>query len=240
MRSKMKSATRFRVSPSKVNMEILSSPANLPFTAALAIVLLLGALEIIGLMIGGASAISIDGAEVDAPPVDVGGDGDFDAEGILSQLLGWLHVGQIPVTILAIVWLFNFGVAGLLLQNAIQSVSGAMLPMLLASVIAFFISLPATRIAGGVLKKVLPRDETEAVSSESFLGCEARITTGMARRGRPAEARVRDRFGRTHYVMVEPENDDETFASGSPVLILKRSGDIFRVMDNQGATIEDD
>lgn len=218
-------------------METLSAPANLPFTVALAIVLLLGALEIIGLLIGGASAIGVDGPDLDAP--DFEADGDFDGDGIFSQILGWLHVGQIPVTILAISWLFNFGVAGLLLQNIIQSLSGAMMPTLIAVFIALFISLPATRISGGVLKKVLPRDETEAVSSESFLGCEARITTGTARRGKPAEARLRDRFGRTHYVMVEPENDEEIFPSGSPVLILKRSGDVFRVMDNQGATIED-
>jgi len=218
-------------------MQFLSAPANLPFTVALAIVLLLGALEIIGLLIGGANAIGVDGPDLDSPALVA--DGDFDASEIFSQILNWLHVGQIPVTILAIVWLFNFGVVGLLLQNSIRSLSGSMLPMLLASAIAFFISLPATRITGGVLKKILPRDETEAVSSESFLGCEARITTGTARRGKPAEARLRDRFGRTHYVMVEPENDEEIFASGSPVLILKRSGDIFRVMDNQGAAIEE-
>lgn len=216
-------------------MEILTAPANLPFTVALAIVLLLGVLEIIGLMIGGASAIGIDGPDLDAPAIDA--DGDLDAGEIFSQILGWLHVGQIPVTILAIAWLFNFGVAGLLLQSIIQSLSGRMMPTLIATIIAFFISLPATRISGGVLKKILPRDETEAVSSESFLGCEARITTGTAKRGRPAEARLRDRFGRTHYVMVEPENDEEVFVSGSPVLILKRNGDVFRVME--GSAIED-
>ena len=216
-------------------MEILTVPANLPFTVALAIVLLLGVLEIIGLMIGGASAIGIDGPDLDAPAIDA--DGDLDAGEIFSQILGWLHVGQIPVTILAIAWLFNFGVAGLLLQSIIQSLSGRMMPTLIAAFIAFFISLPATRISGGVLKKILPRDETEAVSSESFIGCEARITTGTAKRGKPAEARLRDRFGRTHYVMVEPENDEEVFVSGSPVLILKRNGDVFRVME--GSAIED-
>jgi len=213
-------------------METLFAPANLPFTIALAIVLLLGALEIIGVLIGGASAIGID-----APDVD--GDVDFDGDGIFSQFLGWLHAGQIPATILAIVALFNFGVAGLLLQSGVKTLSGVMMPTGIAVCIALVIALPATRISGGLLKKILPRDETEAVSSESFLGCEARITTGTARRGKPAEARLRDRFGRTHYVMVEPENDEETFASGSPVLILKRSGDIFLVMDNQGNAIED-
>ena len=213
-------------------METLAAPANLPFTVALAIVLFLGVLEIIGLLIGGANALGVGGPDFDA-------DNDFDAEGIFSQILGWLHVGQIPVTILAIAWLFNFGVAGLLLQNLIQSLSGTMMPTMIAVFIALFISLPATRISGGVLKKILPRDETEAVSSESFLGCEARITTGTARRGKPAEARLRDRFGRTHYVMVEPENDEETFASGSPVLILKRREDIFRVIDNRGTAIEE-
>jgi hypothetical protein len=36
---------------------------------------------------------------------------------------------------------------------------------------------------------------------------------------------VRDKFGRSHYVLVEPDAEEAQFASGSPVLLLRREGD---------------
>jgi hypothetical protein len=213
-------------------METLTAAQNLPFTIALVIVMLLGVLEVVGLALGGISALGIDGPEMD-------GDFDLDGDGFFADILGWLHVGQLPATIIGIVFLLSFGVSGLVLQNLVRSTSGAMLPAALASLFAFLLAIPATRLGGGVLKRVLPRDETEAVSRDSFLGCEAQITIGVARRGRPAEARLRDKFGRSHYVMVEPDSDEGSFAAGSHVLILKKHGDIFRVMDINGATIEE-
>jgi hypothetical protein len=100
-------------------------------------------------------------------------------------------------------------------------------------------ALPATRVIGGVLKPILPRDETEAVSRDSFVGCEAQITAGTARPGKPAEARLLDRFGRSHYIMLEPDKEDDVFAPGSNVLVLKRRDAIYRGVKVTAAPLDD-
>ena len=162
---------------------------------------------------------------------------DLDA-GPLSEVLTWLHAGQLPTTILLLLFLLSFGIGGLMLQSLMQARLGTLLPAGVAVWPAGLIALLATRISGGLLKPVLPRDETEAVSQDSFVGCGGQITIGTARPGKPAEARVKDRFGRTHYVMVEPDGDDE-FPTGSHILLVKRHAALYRAIDNTGAQIDD-
>lgn len=216
-------------------MELLTSPANLPFSVALAVVSLLGVLEIVSLLFGGALGL-FGGAGFDT--TDIGGDADIDDMGVFGQLMQWLHVGQIPASVLLILLLLSFGTAGLLLQGALKALTGAMLPALVATVPAFIIALPATRIVGGVLRPLMPRDETEAVSRDSFLGCSAQITLGRARRGAPAEARLRDAHGHSHYVMVEPDRDEEVFNAGKYVVLVKRHDAVYRVIEDVHSELE--
>ena len=229
-------------------MNILRDAVNWPFTLALAIVVLLGVLEVLGALVGGASSLDSD-VVIDVSGADGGANGigsapdsnnldGLSSDGALGRVLDWLHVGQMPSTILLIVFLTAFGGSGLLLQTLIKSQSGAMLPTLLASGIAFVVAIPATRVFGGMLKPILPRDESEAVSRDTFVGCEAQIVVGTSRRGKPAEARLRDSFGRSHYIMVEPEDDNASFPAGHQVLILKRHGDTFIAADNAHGVLE--
>lgn len=222
-------------------MNILTASENWPFTLALAIVVLLGLLEVVGLLLGGAWSFFSNDVAVDvggaAPDADGILDG-VDSDSFVGQMLDWLHVGKMPATVLLIVFLTAFGAVGLLLQTALKSQNGAMLPTLLASGIAFLVAIPATRLGGGILKPMLPSDESEAVSRESFVGCEAQIVVGTSRKGKPAEARLRDKFGRSHYVMVEPEDENATFSAGHHVLILKRHGDTFLAVDNAHGVLE--
>ena len=213
-------------------MGILGAPANLPFTVALVVVAMLGALEVLSMMLGG--AVSVMGGDM-----DVDADADVDADGLLGDILSWLHVGQVPTMILLITFFLSFGIGGLGLQTLLRETTGAMLPFPISLLPAFMIALPATRMAGGVLKKALPRDESESVSRDSFLGCGGEITVGTARRGHPAEARVRDAFGHSHYVMVEPDNDEQSFPAGSRVVLLKRHEAIYRVIDDVHVPLED-
>jgi hypothetical protein len=216
-------------------MELLTAPANLPFSVALAVVSLLGVLEIVSLALGGAFDI-FGGAGFDTAEVDL--DTELDGDGVFGQLMQWLHVGQIPASVLLILFLLSFGIAGLVLQSVLKGLSGAMLPALIATIPAFLIALSATRVVGGVLKPLMPRDETDAVSRDSLLGASAQITTGKARRGAPAEARLRDSHGHSHYVMIEPDHDEEVFAAGTHVVLVKRHDAIYRVIEDVHVELE--
>lgn len=218
-------------------MDFYVAPGNVPFSIALAIVLLMGAFEVLSLLLGGSANMlgvdgpdGIDGLEGAAPDAEV-------AEvGVFGQLLAWFHVGAMPLTVLLMLFLLTFSVSGLGLQNLMQARFGTLLPAALAIWPAGIIAMFATRLGGGLLKPLLPRDETQSVSQESFVGCGAHINIGTARRGQPAEARLTDKFGQTHYVMVEPEHEEE-FKAGSPVLIIKRHDHVYRVIDNTAGDV---
>jgi Inner membrane protein YqiJ, OB-fold len=67
----------------------------------------------------------------------------------------------------------------------------------------------------------------------SLVGRVGTIVIGTASAGKPAEARIRDEFGATHYVMVEPEEPDQTFVSGASVLLVRHiSGRRFHAIQN--------
>lgn len=213
-------------------MELLLAPQNLPFAIALGVVAILAALQLVMLMVGGAIGL-VDG---DAD-LDLDSDGDV---GGIGSVLDFLGVGQIPLVLLLLLWSAAFGMGGLVIQSVARSVTGSLLGIWLASAIALVVSLPLLRLSATVLRPILPRDETESVPIESLLGREAQITVGIARRGRPAEAQVKDQFGTAHYVLVEPEQDGVEFPAGSRVLLLKRRDHIFRVISGVERALEEE
>ena len=73
----------------------------------------------------------------------------------------------------------------------------------------------------------MPRDETEAVAEASFIGRDAQIVLGTARAGSPAQAKLQDAFGKTHYIMFEPLGD-EAVAAGSIVTLQEKRDKTFR------------
>jgi hypothetical protein len=98
------------------------------------------------------------------------------------------------------------------------------------------VTIPAIRVFGGVLARVLPRDETQSVSQAGLVGRMATIVLGTASAGSPAQAKVRDTFGQMHYVMLEPDDDAERFVAGDVVLLVSHSGATYRaIRDNNPA-----
>jgi membrane protein implicated in regulation of membrane protease activity len=185
-------------------LEFIAAPANLPFSVALLVMLMIGVVEALGL---GASAVHLD-ADMD---VDGGGD-----------LLGWLGVGRVPLLMLLVVFLAIFGLAGL----AIQQFAGP-LALWIATPAAAAAALPLTGLGARGLARIMPQDETTAVSLDSLVGKRGTITIGAARRGSPAQARVKDDHGQVHYVMVEPYDDDHSLGEGETVRLAHRQGNIF-------------
>ena len=224
-------------------MELLTAPQNLPFALALGLVALLATLQIVALLLGGPIGIG-DGdfdADIDLDlDADLDGDLDLDGDGIgpIAGALDWLGVGQLPLSILGSLWAASFGLAGLTIQEIAKSATGARLPMLLPTLLALGLSFPLLKLSGMALRPILPRDETEAVSTQSLLGSEGEIVVGIARRGRPAQARVKDKWGTAHYVQVEPESDVDEFPAGSKVLLLKQHDHVFRVIAGSNAQLD--
>ena len=228
-------------------IEHVVAPQTAPFAVALGVMLLIALMEGVGLLFGIAFSSIVDALlpDFDVPDVDV--DADIAAPdtagpvapdgGAVTQLLGWLCFGRVPALVLLVAFLTAFGLSGLVLQGALKSVAGIYMPGILAVVPAFAFALPATRYLGLGLSKVVPKEETEAVSRAGFVGKVAVVTRGTAKRGLPAEAKLRDRFGQTHYLLVEPDVDDEEIEAGSEVLLVRQTDGTFRAIRNTHAAL---
>lgn len=221
-------------------LEFLLADENLPFAVALAVVGLLALLEGVGMVLGAGLSGLLDALLPDAwlPDVDVDLP-DTASPGTLSGVLGWLYIGKVPFLIVLILLLLSFGLAGLLLQTLMREVTGALLPGWLAGSAALGLALPATRAGARAALKILPRDETEAVSADSFVGRVAVLTLGAARRGRPSQARVKDRYGQSHYVLVEPLDNGE-LPAGAEVLLVEKKGHLFRAIPNSNPLLKNE
>ncbi|MDZ7626926.1 MAG: DUF1449 family protein [Parvularculaceae bacterium] len=84
---------------------------------------------------------------------------------------------------------------------------------------------------------MLPREETDAVSSDSFIGRVAEVIRGEARVGAPAEAKLTDARGQTQYILVEPDAAGASFHQGTEVLIVEQRGAVFRAAENRTAAL---
>jgi len=226
--------------------EVLAAAPNQPFAIALGIMLALAALEVLGLVLGAGLSDAIDSVLPDLDfDADIDLDLDLDADGldavegpgILLSALSWLCIGKVPALMLLVFFLTAFGLTGLFLQITIHGISGSYLPGFLASIPAFICAIPLTRVFGLSFAKVMPKEETEAVSAKTFIGRVATITKGAARRDLPAEAKLHDEFGQAHYVLVEPDLDGDVFDAGSEVLIVRQVGSFYRVIKNTTAVL---
>jgi len=128
------------------------------------------------------------------------------------------------VLALIVLFLAAFALVGFAANIVVHGLLGFYVPALVAGPIALFAALPVVRVAGGALGRIMPKDETSAVSLDSLVGRMATIVSGTARLGFPAQARVITEYGQPLYVMVEPDHADLSFAAKEQVLLVKRVG----------------
>jgi len=177
------------------------------------------------------------------PDLDVDADldsPDFDSAGPFSKLLSWFRIGEVPAIMLLVIFLTAFGLIGLGLQSVAQRTLGGLMPGSVASIPAVLLGFPIVRLCGGILGKIMPKDETEAVSETSFIGRIAVITLGTASSGSPAEAKLKDQFGQTHYVMVEPDEADEQLGKGTKIVLISQQGSVFRAIRNKSDALAEE
>jgi uncharacterized membrane protein len=198
----------------------LLHPSNIPFAIALAVLAGVLLLELIGLLVGFSTMIDTDSgvdAALDASP-----------SGFLTQGLDWLNVGEVPLAAWLAVFAGFFSATG----YAIQGGTRMMFPTPLVAAAAVIVSVIGAREVSRVLRRTLFREDNTAISADHLVGNLATVTLGHGRRGQPTQAKVRDTYGMSHYVLVEPELDDDVFEPGSSVILLRREGPKYFAVTN--------
>lgn len=202
-------------------MTLFTAGETLPFGVAFALIVAVALLEGFGMLVSLSPSNFLDNV---LPEVD-GHDG-------LDRVLGWLHIGRVPALVLLVLFLTGYAMFGYGLQLVTRGLFGAYLPGWAAGLLAVPAGMATVRGLGALVAHIVPRDETSAVSELSLVGRSGVVSGGTARRGMAAQARVRDSLGRTHYLMVEPDIDDELFAEGAQILIVRKVGAFYRCIAN--------
>lgn len=229
--------------------EFILTEATRPFTVSIAVMLGIGTLELL-LALGGFGLsglldnlvpddwqIDFDAGEgleigdgVDAGDGFDGGEAGDAGGGALATVLSFFGIGRAPLLVVIVAFLTCFGLAGFAVQATVGKLLGFYLAPALASIPAVIGGAVVSRRVAILLGRLIPDVETSAVESGSFIGRTAVLTLGRASPGRPAQARLRDRNGQRHYVMVEPDQADKTFREGERILLVGRDGGVFKAI----------
>jgi len=229
-------------------MELFLANENMAFSTALVFLILVFILEVLS---SGVISSMLDGlipevdinTDIDAE-IDVGTDVDINSdintetgEGTnvptLSKLFIWVK-DKVPMLVYFIIFLSIFCMIGFITQYFLKKITGYYLPWFFIVPGTFILSVLISRYISKFLSKFVFKDETTAVSSETFVGYLATITTSTAKRGKQVEARLTDGYGQLHYVYVEPEYKDAEFIVDEEVLLIrKRKDGSFNCVENE-------
>ena len=201
-------------------MNLFLAPETWPFAVAGLLMLSIAAIEGIALMIGTSAMGWLDSLLHHSPDALL--HHSPDAPESPDSWLGWLHLGRVPLLILVVLFLALFALVGFALNLAAAGVFGALIPPLIAAPVAAVAALPLMRVCAGVIAHLIPSDQTYAVSLDTLVGRVAVIVSGTARLGYPSQGKVTSEHGQVHYVMVEPDAAEVTFAQNDAVLLVKR------------------
>ncbi len=202
-------------------IELFLSPPYIPFAIAFVIMLGIGLIEAIGLGLGHLDLHADSGG---------GANGDLD-----GGVLDWLGLGDLPILVWLTSLLACFSMIGIAGQQVATALLGAPLPALLASGAAAVGGLLLNSVVAGGLARIIPGFESTAIPSDDLVRLRGTILEGSASRGHPARAKVVDRHGQAHYVMVEPHDDDAVVGPGETGLLVRREGALFFVVTDLGA-----
>jgi hypothetical protein len=196
--------------------DILLAPDVRPFAVAAAIMAAVGAIELLTTLVG----FSI--GELVGNDVTVESDG-HDA---LGGLFLWINAGRLPLLIFIVLALGVFSIEGFALQGIAHGL-GIMLPAWIAALAAFAGTMPVVRTASRGIARIIPRDETYAVSDADFVGKVATVSIGPLDQGLPGRVRLKDVFGNWHTVPARADPSSQALAVGASVLLVDRDARSF-------------
>ena len=207
--------------------DILLAPDVRPFAVAAAIMAVLGGIELLTTLIG----FSI--SELLGKDVAV----EADSHNGLGGLLVWINAGRLPLLILIILAFGVFSIEGFLLQGIAHAV-GIAIPVSIATLAAIAGSIPVIRTTSRGIARIIPRDETYAVSDADFIGKVAMISVGPLDQGLPGRVRLKDVFGNWHTVSARASRDSPALAVGASVLLVDRDARSFIAISAPADLIE--
>jgi Inner membrane protein YqiJ, N-terminal/Inner membrane protein YqiJ, OB-fold len=184
-----------------------------PFVVATLVLVLITAVEGVALLAGVSAFHWLDHLAAHSPTAE---------HGTLDKGLGWLQIGRVPMLALLVLFLAAFAVSGFAANLVAHRLFGSWLPAWISIPVALLAALPSVRLLGAAVARLVPADETFAVTLDSLVGRVATVLGGTARHGYPAEAKVLNQHGQTLYVMVEPDMADGVFEAGTSVLLVRQ------------------
>lgn len=190
---------------------------NIIFAASFVFMLLLGLVQAIGFSDFG-------------PDFGTDIDGDVDLDSPADGVLSFLGVGRLPLMMLIVIFLALFSMVGFSGQQIYEAIFDQLLTPWLAVPASLLVSLPLLGAISIPLSRIIPQDETTAIHIELLVGKRAKIQIGESRVGYAARAKIKDHHGHSHFVMVEPDSEEECFVAGEEVLIVRKEGEIFKAI----------
>jgi hypothetical protein len=206
-----------------------AAPALFPFTLAALVMVGLVLVEGISLVIGHSLSDLVDGLLGQEGGAGHGGpETGAEASSALSPAswLSWLNVGRVPFLILLIVALAVFALIGFALQAAASAVLGP-LPGAGAVCLALAVTVPVLRQSSRTIARVIPRDESYAITADDLIGTTAEVTLGPLDAGLPGQVRAVDRYGNAHFLRARAAPDAPAMARGERVLLVDRAEAVF-------------
>jgi hypothetical protein len=185
---------------------------SVPLFIVIGIALLEGTLTLIGFGLSSIVDSIFPELNIETPEIESNGL-------TFSELFGWINKGRVPTLILLIIFLWLFSIIGLLIQHTNMILNNYYLNIYLVIIISLTLSIPTTRYFSYILSKIIPKDETSAISSNMFTGNECEIILGEATNHNFAEAKFKDSFNQIHYIRVISLLESDSFKKGDIAFI---------------------
>ncbi len=196
--------------------DMLLAPDVRPFAISAAIMIVLSGVELLTTLVG-FSLSQVMGKDFAA---------EMNADSGLNGLFLWINAGRLPLFILLILALGIFAIAGFFLQALAHGV-GLSVPVAIAAIAAAAFSLPVIRVTSRGIARIIPRDETYAVSEADFIGHVAEVSVGPLDQGLPGRVRLKDVFGNWHSLVARASPESTPLPVGASVLLVDRDAKSF-------------
>lgn len=195
------------------------APEMFPYSLSFLIFAIFAFLEMVSFLLGwGIFSFLDDIVDVDHSDVDV------NSTTSLGDFFSYLNPEKVPFSMVLLSMFFIFGFTGHLLQTLF-----GLYPLYITLPIVMVLTIILLHHTTNLIAKVMPRETSEVVSTDSFIGKKATILDPIAKRNMPARAKLHDVYGEVHYIRVEPFDEKDEFSEGMEVLVLEKRGGIFLV-----------